>query len=198
MKKDVKWVPFPLLRSFVHDVFRGVGVPNEDAHICTDVLLEADLKGLDTHGVNRLKPVYYDRVRAELQSPVTMLDMVREGPTTAVVDGNNGMGMVVAKRSMDLCIEKAKELGMGMVAVRNSTHFGIAGYYSEMAAKRGLIGIAGTNARPSIAPTFSVEPMLGTNPLTFAFPTDEEFPFSLDCATSIIQRGKVELFARWG
>ena len=198
MSKDVEWVQFSQLRPFVYDVFKGMGVPEEDAETCTDVLLDADLKGLDTHGVNRLKPVYYDRVKAGLQSPVTRLDVVREGPTTAVVDGTNGMGMAVAKRSMDLCIEKAKELGMGMVAVRNSTHFGIAGYYSEMAAKRGLIGITGTNARPSIAPTFGVEPMLGTNPLTFAFPSDEEFPFSLDCATSIIQRGKVELYARKG
>lgn len=198
MNKDVTLVQFSLLRPFVLDVFKGMGVPHGDAKICTEVLLDADLKGLDTHGVNRLKPVYYDRVKAGLQSPVTMLDVVREGPTTAVVDGNNGMGMVVAKKSMDLCIEKARELGMGMVAARNSTHFGIAGYYSEMAAKRGLIGITGTNARPSIAPTFSVEPMLGTNPLTFAFPSDEEFPFSLDCATSIIQRGKVELYARKG
>lgn len=198
MKKGGKWVSFSLLRPFVYDVFKGMGVPDEDADICTDVLLDADLKGLDTHGVNRLKPVYYDRVKAGLQSPVTRLNVVRDGPTTAVVDGNNGMGMVIAKKSMDLCIEKARELGMGMVAVRNSTHFGIAGYYAEMAAKRGLIGITGTNARPSMAPTFSVEPMLGTNPLTFAFPSDEEFPFSLDCATSIIQRGKVELFAREG
>jgi len=198
MSKDVEWVQLSQLRPYVHDVFKGMGLPAEDAETCTDVLLDADLKGLDTHGVNRLKPVYYDRVKKGLQSPITRLDVVREGPTTAVVDGNNGMGMVVAKKSMDLCIEKAKELGMGMVAARNSTHFGIAGYYSEMAAKQGLMGITGTNARPSIAPTFGVEPMLGTNPLTFAFPTDEEFPFSLDCATSIIQRGKVELYARRG
>jgi len=198
MNKDVEWVQFSLLRPYVYDVFKGMGVPEGDAEVCKDVLLDADLKGLDTHGVNRLKPVYYDRVRKGLQSPVTRLDVVREGPTTAVVDGNNGMGMVVAKKSMDLCIEKAKKLGMGMVAARNSTHFGIAGYYSEMAAKQGLIGVTGTNARPSIAPTFGVEPILNTNPLTFAFPTDEEFPFSLDCATSIIQRGKVELYARKG
>ena len=198
MSKDVEWVQFSMLRPYVNDVFKGMGLPAEDAETCTEVLLDADIKGLDTHGVNRLKPVYYDRVKKGLQSPVTRLDVVREGPTTAVVDGNNGMGMVVAKKSMDLCIEKARELGMGMVAARNSTHFGIAGYYSEMAAKQGLMGITGTNARPSIAPTFGVEPMLGTNPLTFAFPTDEEFPFSLDCATSIIQRGKVELYARRG
>jgi L-2-hydroxycarboxylate dehydrogenase (NAD+) len=99
------------------------------------------------------------------------------------------MGMVIAKRSMEICMEKATEMGMGMVAVRNSTQFGIAGHYAEMAAKPGMIGITGTNARPSVAPTFSVENMLGTNPITFAFCTDEAFPFCLDCATSIIQRG---------
>lgn len=186
------------LESFVYDVFVGMGVPEGDAAICAGVLIEADLKGFESHGVNRLKPIYYDRVRAGLQSPVTRLTVVREGPTTAVVDGCNGMGMVVAQRSMEMCIRKAGDLGMGMVAARNSTHYGIAGHYAEMAAKAGMIGITGTNARPSVAPTFGVENMLGTNPLTFALPTDEPFPFCLDCATSIIQRGKVEVYARTG
>ena len=190
------WVPFSILEPFVTDVFKSIGVPQADAETCMEVLLDADRKGLDTHGVNRLKPVYYDRVLNGLQKPVTKLDVVREGPTTAVVDANNGMGMVAAQYSMMTAISKAKEYGMGMVAVRNSTHYGIAGYYTEMASKRGLIGMTGTNARPSMAPTFGVEPMLGTNPMTFSFPTDEAFPFTLDCATSIIQRGKVEIAAR--
>jgi LDH2 family malate/lactate/ureidoglycolate dehydrogenase len=195
-KKGIVRVTLENLKPYVFDVFKGIGVPENDAKICTDVLLDADLKGFDTHGVNRLKPIYYDRVRNGLQSAVTNFELIREGPTTAVVNGNNGMGMVIAEKAMDLSIRKAKNYGMGMVAVRNSTHFGIAGYYTEMAVKNGMIGICGTNARPSMAPTFSVEPMLGTNPLSFAFPTDEEFPFSLDCATSIIQRGKIELYAR--
>jgi len=190
------WVPFSILEPFVVDVFKSIGVPQVDAETCMDVLLDADRKGLDTHGVNRLKPVYYDRVLNGLQKPVTELDVIREGPTTAVVDANNGMGMVASHYSMMTAISKAKEYGMGMVAVRNSTHYGIAGYYAEMASKQGLIGMTGTNARPSIAPTFGVEPMLGTNPMTFSFPTDEAFPFTLDCATSIIQRGKVEVSAR--
>ena len=192
------WVDVGKLEAFVYDVFRGIGVPGGDAATCKDVLIEADLKGFDSHGVNRLKPVYYDRVKAGQQSPVTRVKVVRESPTTAVVDGCNGMGMVVASKAMEMCIEKAGRLGMGMVAVRNSTHYGIAGHYAEMAAKRGMIGVTGTNARPSVAPTFSVENMLGTNPLTFAFPTDEDFPYCLDCATSIIQRGKVEVYAREG
>jgi LDH2 family malate/lactate/ureidoglycolate dehydrogenase len=106
------------------------------------------------------------------------------------------MGHVIAKRAMEMAIDKARTYGMGMVAVRNSSHYGIAGYYTNMAADAGMIGICGTNARPSIAPTFGVENMLGTNPLSFAMPTDEEFHFSLDCATSVSQRGKIEVYAR--
>ena len=194
--EDVVWVDFGILESFMVDVFKGVGVPEMDAQVCAEVLITADRMGIDSHGVNRLKPTYYDRLQAGLQLPVTRMDVVRDGPTTAVVDGNRGMGHVIAKKAMQMSIDKAKQYGMGMVAVRNSTHYGIAGYYALMAAKEGMIGITGTNARPSVAPTFGVENMLGTNPLTFAFPTDEEFPFLLDCATSITQRGKIEVKAR--
>ena len=114
----------------------------------------------------------------------------------AVLDANDGMGMVASKKAMDMCIEKAHKYGMGMVAVRNSSHYGIAGYWTGLAAKENMIGISGTNARPSVAPTFGVENMLGTNPLTFSMPTDEPFPFTLDCATSVIQNGKIEYYAR--
>ena len=106
--------------------------------------------------------------------------------------------MVASHAMMEKLIAKAKENGMAGGAIRNSTHYGIAGYWSDMAAKAGLIGITGTNARPSIAPTFGVENMLGTNPLTISLPTDEEFPFCIDCATSIVQRGKIEFYARSG
>jgi LDH2 family malate/lactate/ureidoglycolate dehydrogenase len=108
------------------------------------------------------------------------------------------MGQVVSYNAMKMAIEKAKKFGMGMVTVRNSNHYGFAGYYPLMAVKENMIGITGTNARPSIAPTFGVENMLGTNPMTFGMPSDEPFPFLLDCATSITQRGKVELYAREG
>lgn len=108
------------------------------------------------------------------------------------------MGQVIGYTAMKMAIEKAKKYGMGMVAVRNSTHYGIAGYYTTMATDEGMIGITGTNARPSIAPTFGVENMMGTNPLTIGLPTDEDFPFNLDCATSTIQRGKIEVYARLG
>lgn len=186
------------LEEFMTAVFRGCGVPAADARIVAAVLLAADLRGIDSHGINRLKPVYYDRLRAGKIKPLTNLEVVREGPTTAVIDGHFGMGHVIGQAAMTLAIDKAKKLGLGMVAVRNSTHFGIAGYYALMAAEAGMFGFCTTNARPSIAPTFGVENMLGTNPLTFAFPTDEEFPFLLDCATSITQRGKIEEYARDG
>ena len=124
--------------------------------------------------------------------------MVTDRGATAVVDGGHGMGHVVGVRSMQMAIDKAKEHGLGAVAVRNSTHYGIAGYYALMAIKAGMVGLTTTNARPSTAPTFGVEPMLGTNPITFGCPTDEECPFVIDCATSITQRGKIEVLDREG
>ena len=196
MDKDIAWVSFDIMEKFIIDVFKGLGVPEEEAKICADVLITADKRGIDSHGINRLKPIYYDRIKAGIQFPVTHFKIVREGLATAVVDGHNGMGQVISKKAMDMAIEKAEKLGMGMVAVRNSTHYGIAGYYVMMAVEAGMIGITGTNARPSIAPTFGVENMLGTNPLTFGIPTDEEFPFVLDCATSVTQRGKIEMYER--
>jgi len=198
MPDKTVWIDFETLERFMTDVFKAAGVPEEDAKICADVLIESDKRGIDSHGINRLKTIYIDRIKDGILNPVTNIEIVREGPTTAVVDGHNGMGMVVAKKSMEMAIEKARKYGMGMVAVRNSTHYGIAGYYATMATKEDMIGITGTNARPSIAPTFGVENMLGTNPLTFGIPTDEEFPFVLDCATSITQRGKIEVYAKLG
>lgn len=192
----MSYVSFDLITEFVIEAFVGYGIPREDAIICADILIASDKKGIDSHGVNRFKPIYLDRIKAGIQNPVTEFEVVRETPTTAVVDGHDGMGQVIGYKAMTMAIEKAKKYGMGMVAVRNSTHYGIAGYYAEMATKAGCVGITGTNARPSIAPTFGVENMLGTNPLTVGFPTDEPFPFLLDCATSITQRGKIEYYAR--
>ena len=184
------------MEQFMVDVFVGLGASLEDAEICADVLITSDKRGIDSHGVNRLKPMYYDRIRAGIQFPEAKYEVVRETSTTAVIDGHRGMGHATAKHAMELAIEKAGEHGLGMVVVRNSTHYGIAGYYALMATEAGMIGITGTNARPSVAPTYGVEPMLGTNPLTIGMPSDEDFPFILDPATSIIQRGKVEVYAR--
>ena len=198
IKETRPYVDWETIGNFIVDAFVAYGVPREDAEICADVLMESDRRGIESHGVNRFKPIYLDRIKAGILNPVTEYEVLKETPTTAVVDGHDGMGMVISKRAMQTAIDKAKKFGMGMVAVRNSSHYGIAGYWTTMATKQGLIGITGTNARPSIAPTFGVENMLGTNPLTIALPTDEEFPFCIDCATSITQRGKIEYYARNG
>ena len=192
------YVSWELIEEFMTSAFEKIGVPHDEAAICADVLMESDRRGIESHGCNRFKPIYIDRINAGIQKPLTEFEIIKETPATAVVDGHDGMGMVVGFKAMNMAIEKAKKYGMGMVAARNSTHYGIAGYYASMATQRNMIGITGTNARPSIAPTFGVENMLGTNPLTFGLPTDEEFPFMLDCATSITQRGKIEYFAREG
>ena len=197
--EDFAWVPFDLLEAFMVDVFQGIGVPEADARICADVLISADKRGIDSHGVGRLKLIYYDRiVTGRTQNPVTQFEVVRDCKATAVVDGHNGMGMVIGKRCMEMAIEKARRHGLGMVVARNSTHYGFAAYYPLMAVDAGMIGLSGTNARPSIAPTHGVENMLGTNPLVWAMPTDEDFPFTNDYATSVIQRGKIEQWAREG
>ncbi len=192
------WVSWDFIEHFMISAFEKIGVPTSDAAICADVLMESDRRGIESHGVNRFKPIYIDRIKAGIQFPTTKIDVIRETATTAVLDANDGMGMVVSHKAMEMAIAKAKEYGMGMVVVRNSTHYGIAGYYATMASNAGMIGITGTNARPSIAPTFGVENMLGTNPITFGLPTDEDFPFVLDCATSITQRGKIEFYSKIG
>jgi len=195
-KNAVVYASFEEMHEFMRLAFIAAGVPPEDAKVCADVLIESDKRGIDSHGVGRLKPIYLDRIKEGIQFTTTNFEVVRETPSTAVIDGHDGMGHVIAVRSMHLAIEKAKKCGLAMVAVRNSTHYGIAGYYALMAAREDMICFTGTNARPSIAPTFGVENMLGTNPLTIGFPTDEDFPFVIDCATSITQRGKIEHYAR--
>ncbi|MBN1140009.1 MAG: Ldh family oxidoreductase, partial [Anaerolineae bacterium] len=192
---EITYIPVTVMADFMLDVFKGLGVPEEDARICADVLIASDLHGIETHGVSRLM-YYYDRIKAGMQAARTEIEVVSETETTAVVDGHHGMGHVIAYRSMRLAMDKARRYGLGAVAVRNSSHFGIAGYYPTLAAKEGMIGLTVTNARPAIAPTFGTEPMLGTNPIAFAAPSDMPFPFCFDGATSITQRGKIEVAAR--
>ncbi len=192
------YVPWELVNNFMVDVFKAYGVPEEDAKICADVLLESDRRGIESHGCNRFKPIYLDRIKNGTLLPVTKIEILKETPTTVVMDANNGLGMVASHKMMQMLIEKASVYGMAGGTICNSTHYGIAGYWTTMAEKAGMIGISGTNARPSVAPTFGVEPMMGTNPLTFTMPTDEDFPFNFDCATSIVQNGKIEYYERSG
>lgn len=190
-------IPADVIEQFIQDVFVGLGVPEGEARISAQVLITSDLRGIDSHGVGRLK-YYYDRIISGRHQTGTAILLVKETETTALVDGHHGMGHVISYRCMQMAIEKARKHGLGAVAVRNGTHFGIAGFYSLMAAEAGMIGLTVTNARPSIAPTFGTEPMLGTNPVAFAAPTDLPYPFCLDMATSICQRGKVEVAERAG
>lgn len=191
-------VDWETITNFVVDSFVGYGIPREDAIICADVLLESDKRGIESHGCNRFKPIYLDRIKAGIQNPVTNFEIIKETETTAVVDGHHGMGQVIGYKAMTMAIKKAKKYGMGMVVVRNSCHYGIAGYYTSMAAKAGCIGMTGTNARPTVAPTFGVEGAFGTNPFTLSVPTDEAFDFNFDCATSTIQNGALEYYDRMG
>ena len=192
------YVQWELINNFMIDVFKAYGVPEEDAKICADVLLESDRRGIESHGCNRFKPIYLDRIKNGTLLPKTECEIVKEGPCTVLMDAHNGMGMVASHKMMEMLIEKAKTNGVAAGAIYNSTHYGIAGYWTTMAEKAGMIGFTGTNARPSVAPTFGVEPMMGTNPLTVTMPTDEEFPFNFDCATSIVQNGKIEYYERSG
>ncbi|MDA3820194.1 MAG: Ldh family oxidoreductase [Candidatus Delongbacteria bacterium] len=194
----MKHIPFDVLEDFMRKCLMKKGVPEADAAIVADGLITADKLGIDSHGINRLKPIYLDRIDDGILNPETNIEVVKEFGATAVLDGNNGMGHVISKKAMEMAIDKAKHHGLGMVSVRNSSHYGIAGYYGLMAEKENMIGVTGTNARPSIAPTFGIENMLGTNPLTFVMPSDEDFPFFLDCATSVSQRGKFEYYEKHG
>ncbi|MBN1876553.1 MAG: Ldh family oxidoreductase [Anaerolineae bacterium] len=195
MVTEITQIPVDVIQNFMIDTFKALGVSDEDARVCADVLITSDLRGIESHGIGRLK-YYYDRIAAGIQFPTAKWEIVKETETTAVIDGHHGMGHVAAYHAMQLAIKKAKQYGVGVVTVRNGTHFGIAGYYPLMAAREGMMGFTFTNARPSIAPTFSTEPMLGTNPIAFAAPSDMDYPFCFDGATSICQRGKIEVAAR--
>ena len=176
-------------------VLNKAGVRKNEARICAKVLIEADILGMTTHGLSRLK-YYVDRMDDGLINAKEKMEVLRDKKTIAVVDGHNAMGQVVAHKSMKLAIKKAKRFGMGCVAVKNSSHYGIAGYYSRMCTEENLVGLSFTNARPAVAPYDGIEPKMGTNPYAIAFPSDEPYPFSIDCATSIWQRGDLEVRAR--
>ena len=193
-EQNVK-VPVNTLIDFMLEALDAMGVPSEDAQIIADVIITSDLWGIRSHGIAHLK-MYHERMKKGLQLPKTRITLVKDTPTTAVMDGGNGMGMVIGHHAMKMAIEKARQYGLGAVAVRNSSHYGVAGYYPLMAAKEGLVGLSVTNAHPSTAPTFGVRPMLGTNPIAVAAPTDEEFPYMYDAATSVAPRGKIEIAAR--
>jgi LDH2 family malate/lactate/ureidoglycolate dehydrogenase len=181
--------------DFTTTFFVRLGLTEEEARGAAEVLVTSDVRNIESHGVPRLD-MYLHLFRAGMISPNAPYTVVRETPATALVDGGNGLGLVVARKAMQLAIDKAKASGVGLVAVTNSTHFGIAGYHAERAIAHDMIGMAMTNAGPLVVPTFGTEARLGTNPIAFAAPAKEERPFLLDMATSAVAYGKIEIAAR--
>lgn len=187
----------PQLRTFTEQIFIAIGCSEADARLAADVLVSADLRGVDSHGVARL-PGYirlYDHQRI---NPQPAIRIVHETPSTAVVDGDRGLGLVVGPWAMQVAIEKARVAGTGWVAVRNSNHFGIAGYHALLAAEHDMIGQAMTHAAPLVAPTFSLDRLLGTNPIAVAVPAATEPAFLADFASTAVAYGKLEILQRKG
>ncbi|WP_262247399.1 Ldh family oxidoreductase [Parapedobacter soli] len=185
------------LRAFTNNIFRAIGCPDADAALATDVLVTADLRGIDSHGVARLSGYVRLWENGRLNTAPEP-HVVHETPTTATVDGDGGLGLVVAPYAMEIAIQKARQYGSGWVAIRNSNHFGIAGYHALKAVDNDMIGYAVTNASPLVAPTFSTERLLGTNPICYAFPAGKFPPVVVDMATSAAANGKLEVADRAG
>jgi L-2-hydroxycarboxylate dehydrogenase (NAD+) len=185
------------LFDFTCSVFQKMGCSKNDAESIAKVFIAAELRGLPSHGMIRLKD-YFELWKAKRINTSPNIKIVHETPSTAVVDGDNAIGMVSATRSMQIAIEKAKTAGTGWVATRNSNHYGIAGYYSMMALEHDMIGICVTNANPLVAPTFSITRMMGTNPLAVAIPAGKYPPFIADFATTPIARGKLAVAEKKG
>jgi LDH2 family malate/lactate/ureidoglycolate dehydrogenase len=185
------------LYQFTLDMLIKIGCPEDQAKIGTEVLLSADLRGVDSHGVARLSGYMRLWEKGRINSTPN-IRVVHETPSTAVVDGDGGLGLVVAPFAMKVAIEKAKIAGTGWVAVKNSNHYGIAGYHAMMALEHDMIGISLTNASPLVAPTFSKERLLGTNPIAVAIPAKDQPPFVADMATTTAANGKLEILQRKG
>ena len=188
------------LRRFIVASFEKLGVPKNDAEIATNGLLMADLRGVDTHGVIRFNPhSWYVKWLSEgTMKAKPDIKIIHETGSSALLDGDRGIGMVIGHRAMELAIRKAKESGVGLVGVRNSRHFGMSANYAMQALPHDMIGIAMTNASRQVVPTFGREARFGTNPMCFAVPANKELPFVLDMATTTAAAGKLELAARLG
>jgi L-2-hydroxycarboxylate dehydrogenase (NAD+) len=183
------------LFDFTFNIFKSIGCSHNDATTATKALLAADVRGIDSHGVARLSG-YVRLWEAQRINATPQIKIVHETPSTAVVDGDSGLGLVVAPYAMQVAIDKAKNAGTGWVSVRSSNHFGIAGYHAMMALEFDMIGMAMTNASALVAPTFSIERMLGTNPIAVAIPANEQPAFVADFATTTAANGKLEILQR--
>ena len=186
------------LKEYVVRFFSAMNVPEIDARIAADVLVSADLRGVNSHGVIRLHSYYGDKLQKGQIDPDSPLRTIQESSATLALDGANGLGQVVAYRAMSRCIKMADESGLAVTTVRNSNHFGIAGYYAMMALPEDMIGVSLTNSQPLVAPTFGQKAALGTNPIAVAVPAGEEQPYVLDMATSIVPLGRVAVHKKAG
>jgi LDH2 family malate/lactate/ureidoglycolate dehydrogenase len=187
--------PAPKLRAWTEQVFQKVGVSKEDAVLLTDSLIEANLRGVDTHGITRMLCVYVKRMQVGVVNPKTELKVLREHPSTALIDCKNSIGQVASNYAMRMTIEKAKKTGVAFVATTHSNHYGAAAYWAMMALRHGMIGFSSTNAPAVVAPTGGRTAMLGTNPFAIAIPAGQEQPMVLDLATTVVARGRILLYA---
>ena len=189
-------IDYKKLERFCIESFKGYGFNEDESKQITAVLLDADLSGIESHGIQRMI-----RYHKEITSGMVKIDakpeVVFETPLSAVIEGNDAMGQILGVQAMKMAIEKAKKTGFGMITVRNSNHYGIAAYYSRMAAAEGLIGMSMTNTEAIMVPTFGKQAMLGTNPIAFAMPA-EPYAFSFDAATTVVPRGKLEVYVKRG
>lgn len=185
------------LKKFVQEILKKLELKEEEAKIVSDILITADLRGISSHGIARL-PIYAKRIELGLINPKPGIKILKENHTSALLDADNGMGHIAAYEAMNLCIKKAKIAGIASIAVKNSNHFGINAYYTMMAAKENLIGIAFTNTSPLMAPFGGRERLLGSNPLSIAIPSGKEPDIVVDMATSVVPRGKLEVAERKG
>ena len=185
------------LKEFCSALLEKTGIPSGDADLIAEALIRANLRGVDSHGVIRV-PIYVKRLKKGLVNPTPKIAILRETPATAVMDGNNGFGQVIATRAMELAITKAGKVGVGLVGIRNSTHFGAAAFFSMMALKHEMIGIVFANSYATVAPWGGRAPYFGTNPMSIAVPAGKELPVVLDMATSVAALGKILLAAQKG
>jgi LDH2 family malate/lactate/ureidoglycolate dehydrogenase len=197
MDQKIHRIPASRLHDLCVQVFSRMGMTEEDGRLTAEVLLSADLRGIDSHGVARLS-FYVNGMRNGVMRPKGETVVVTETPATALIDAGGGMGVPVSVRAMRMAIEKAKQVGMGWVNVRNSNHYGIAGYYAMMALEHDCVGISMTNSAVFVVPTFGRDSMLGTNPIAVAAPGLHERPYVLDMATSVVPFGKIETYNRLG
>ena len=188
--------PVDRLRGWTQEILMKVGVSRDDAALFTDSMIEANLRGVDTHGITRILCVYVERIQKGVMSAKSSLEVVRENASTVLIDCHNSIGQVGAARAMQMTIEKAAKTGVAFSAVRHSNHYGMAAYWAMMALPHGMIGFSSTNAPAAMAPTGGRTAMFGTNPFAIAIPADREMPVVLDLATTVVARGRINLYAK--